>query len=157
MRRVFAEGDTWITTDHLFRRDSDGDYWFVDNKNTVIQLERGPVFCQPVCDALGDITRVDLAMVYSVATNTHDVAVAGVTLGKEGGFSAAILTTALGGLSQDQRHAIVHIVDRIPLTPAYRPLSSPLREAGLAALGETTWYHDRTDGHYRQRSGMPRP
>jgi acyl-CoA synthetase (AMP-forming)/AMP-acid ligase II len=78
MRRVFAEGDTWITTDHLFRRDSDGDYWFVDNKNTVIQLERGPVFCQPVCDALGDITRVDLAMVYSVATNTHDVAVAAV-------------------------------------------------------------------------------
>ncbi len=66
MRGVFAEGDTWITTDHLFRRDSDGDYWFVDNRNTVIQSVRGPVFCQPICDALGDITAIDLAVVYPV-------------------------------------------------------------------------------------------
>ena len=61
MRSVFAEGDTWITTDHLFRRDSDGDYWFVDNRITVIQSVRGPVFCQPICDALGGLTVIDLA------------------------------------------------------------------------------------------------
>ena len=72
MRGVFAEGDTWITTDHLFRRDSDGDYWFVDNRNTVIQSMRGPVFCQPICDALGDITVIDLAVVYPVATDATD-------------------------------------------------------------------------------------
>ncbi len=151
MRGVFAEGDTWITTDHLFRRDSDGDYWFVDNRNTVIQSVRGPVFCQPICDALGDITAIDLAVVYPVATDTHDVAVAAVTLGKDGVLTAASLTTALGGLPRDQRPAIVHVVDRIPLTPSYRPLSTALREAGLTAPGGTTWYHDRIDGHYRQR------
>ena len=72
MRGVFAEGDTWITTDHLFRRDRDGDYWFVDNRNTVIQSMRGPVFCQPICDALGDITVIDLAVVYPVATDATD-------------------------------------------------------------------------------------
>ena len=94
MRAVFAEGDTWITSDHLFRRDSDGDYWFVDNRNTVIQSVRGPVFCQPICDALGDITVIDLAVVYPVATDTHDVAVAAVTLSKDGGLTAASLTTA---------------------------------------------------------------
>ena len=150
MRGVFAGGDTWITTDHLFRRDSDGDYWFVDNRNTVIQSVRGPVFCQPICDALGDITVIDLAVVYPVATDTHDVAVAAVTLGKDGVLTAAALTTALGGLPKDQRPAIVHIVDRIPRTPSYRPLSTALREAGLPAPGETTWYHDLTDSHYRQ-------
>ena len=84
MRSVFAEGDTWITTDHLFRRDSDGDYWFVDNRITVIQSVRGPVFCQPICDALGGLTVIDLAVVYPVATDTHDVAVAAVMLGKGG-------------------------------------------------------------------------
>jgi len=159
MRGVFAEGDTWITTDHLFRRDSDGDYWFVDNRNTVIQSVGGPVFCQPICDALGDITVIDLAVVYPVATDTHDVAVAAVTLGKDGVLTAANLTTALGGLPRDQRPAIVHIVDRIPLTPSYRPLSTALQEAGLPAPGETTWYHDLTDGHYRQSAtigGKPR-
>jgi putative long chain acyl-CoA synthase len=160
MRGVFAKGDTWITTDHLFRRDSDGDYWFVDNRNTVIQSVRGPVFCQPICDALGDITAIDLAVVYPVATDTHDVAVAAVTLGKDGVLTAASLTTALGGLPRDQRPAIVHIVDRIPLTPSYRPLSTTLREAGLPAPGETTWYHDHTDGHYRESAtigGKPAP
>ena len=160
MRGVFAEGDTWITTDHLFRRDSDGDYWFVDNRNTVIQSVGGPVFCQPICDALGDITVIDLAVVYPVATDAHDVAVAAVTLGKGGVLTAAALTTSLSGLPRDQRPAIVHIVDRIPLTPSYRPVSTTLREAGLPAPGETTWYHDHTDGHYRQLAtavGKPAP
>lgn len=150
MRGVFAEGDTWITTDHLFRRDSDGDYWFVDNRNTVIQSVRGPVFCQPICDALGDVTVIGLAVVYPVATDTHDVAVAAVTLGKDSVLTGAALTAALGGLPGDQRPGIVHIVDRIPLTPSYRPLSTALRAAGLPEPGETTWYHDFTDGHYRQ-------
>lgn len=150
MRGVFAEGDTWITTDHLFRRDRDGDYWFVDNRNTVIQSMRGPVFCQPICDALGDITVIDLAVVYPVATDGHDVAVAAVTVGKCGTLTAASLTTALSSLPRGQRPAIVHVVDRIPLTPSYRPLSTTLRDAGLPAPGETTWFHDHTDGHYRQ-------
>ena len=150
MHSVFAEGDTWITTDHLFRRDSDGDYWFVDNRITVIQSVRGPVFCQPICDALGGLTVIDLAVVYPVATDTHDVAVAAVMLGKGGVLTGEALTTALGGLPRDQRPAIVHLVDRIPLTPSYRPLSTALRKAGLPAPGATTWYHDFTDGHYRQ-------
>ncbi len=150
MRGVFAGGDTWITTDHLFRRDGDGDYWFIDSRNTVIHSVRGPVFCQPICDALGNITVIDLAVVYPVATDTYDVAVAAVTLGKGGVLSAASLTTALDGLPRDQRPAIVHIVDCIPLTPSYRTLSTALREAGLPAPGETTWYHDLSDGQYRQ-------
>ena len=121
---------------NLFRRDSDGDYWLVDHRDTVIQSPRGPVFCQPICDALGDIMVIDLAVVYPVATDTHDVAVAAVTLGKGGVLTAASLTTALGGLPRDQRPAIVHIVDRIPLTPSYRPLSTALQEAGLPTPGK---------------------
>jgi putative long chain acyl-CoA synthase len=100
---------------------------------------RGPVFCQPICDALGDISVIDLAVVYPVGTEGHDVAIAAVTLGKDGVLTAASLTTALGGLPRDQRPAIVHIADRIPLMPSYRPLSTALREPGLPAPGETTW------------------
>ncbi|OBK32370.1 hypothetical protein A5658_16835 [Mycobacterium sp. 1245111.1] len=150
MRGVFAQGDTWITTEHLFRRDRDGDYWFVDNRNTVIQSMRGPVFCQPICDALGDITVIDLAVVYPVATDAHDVAVAAVMLGSGGSLTAASLTAALSSIPLRQRPAIVHVVHRIPLTPSYRPLSTTLRAAGLPAPGQTTWYHDHTDGNYRQ-------
>jgi putative long chain acyl-CoA synthase len=116
----------------------------------VIQSMRGPVFCQPICDALGDVTVIDLAVVYPVATEAHDVAVAAVTLSSGAKLTAAGLTSALGSLPRDQRPAIVHIVDRIPLTPSYRPLSTTLRAAGLPAPGETTWYHHLAEDHYRQ-------
>jgi putative long chain acyl-CoA synthase len=99
-------------------------------------------------------------VVYPVTTDAHDVAVAAVTLGKDSVLTAATLTSALSGLPRDQRPAIVHVVERIPLTPSYRPLSTTLREAGLPAPGETTWYHDHTDGHYRQSAtavGKPAP
>lgn len=155
MRSVFAEEDTWITTDHLFRRDTDGDYWFVDNRNTVIQSMRGPVFRQPICDALGDIAAVDLTVVYPVATDSHDVAVAAVTLDRDGVLTGAQLTAALGGLPRYQRPSIVHIVDCVPLTASYRPLSAALRRAGLPPAAETTWYHDPTDGHYRTQGQRP--
>ncbi|MCV7093641.1 AMP-binding protein [Mycobacterium kubicae] len=150
MRSVFAEGDTWVTTDHLFRRDYDGDYWFVDNRSTVIQSALGPVFCQPICDALGEVMVIDMAVVYPVATDTHDVAVAALMLDNDGVLTSAALTAALGRLPGDQRPAFVQIVDHIPLTPSYRPLSAALQSAGLPAAGETTWYYDRADGNYRQ-------
>ena len=31
-RGVFAPADTWVSTEYLFRRDEDGDYWLVDNR-----------------------------------------------------------------------------------------------------------------------------
>ena len=31
-RGVFAPADTWVSTEYLFRRDDDGDYWLVDNR-----------------------------------------------------------------------------------------------------------------------------
>ncbi len=155
MRSVFGQGDTWISTDHLFRRDTDGDYWFVDNRNTVIRSVRGPVFCQPICDALGSISAIELAAVYPVAADKHDVPVAAVTLSRGSILTADMLTNALSGLTPEQRPAILHVVDRIPLTPSYRPLSTALQAAGLPLPGEKTWYHDPTDGQYKQPPASP--
>lgn len=154
MRSVFEEGDTWVTTDHLFRRDTEGDYWYVDNRNTVIQSMRGPVFRQPICDALGDIAAIDLAVVYPVDAAPYSVAVAAVTLNDDGVVTGPQLTKALGDIRPEQRPAIVHVVDSIPLTHDYRPLSTALQAAGLPAPVETTWFHDLADGSYRQQSPL---
>ena len=43
-RGVFAPADTWVSTEYLFRRDEDGDYWLVDNRGTVIHTPRGVVY-----------------------------------------------------------------------------------------------------------------
>ena len=55
-RGVFAPADTWVSTEYLFRRDEDGDFWLVDNRGSVIRTERGPVFSAAVNDAVGRVT-----------------------------------------------------------------------------------------------------
>ena len=56
-RGVFAPADTWVSTEYLFRRDEDGDYWLVDNRGAVIHTARGPVYASTVNDAVGRLGR----------------------------------------------------------------------------------------------------
>ena len=65
-RGVFAPADTWVSTEYLFRRDEDGDYWLVDNRGAVIHTARGPVYASPINDAVGRLGAVDLAVTYGV-------------------------------------------------------------------------------------------
>ena len=46
-RGVFAPADTWVSTESLFRRDADGDYWLVGNRNAPIATARGVTFRNP--------------------------------------------------------------------------------------------------------------
>ena len=68
-RGVFAPGDTWISTEYLFRRDADGDYWLMGRRGSVIRTARGLVYAEPVTDALGLINGVDLAVTYDVSVS----------------------------------------------------------------------------------------
>src|SRR6185295_13462927 len=68
-RGVFAPADTWVSTEYLFRRDEDGDYWLVDNRGMVIHTARGTVYASPVNYALGRLGAVDLAVTYGVEVN----------------------------------------------------------------------------------------
>ena len=43
-RGVFAPADTWVSTESLFRRDADGDYWLVGSRSAVIHTARGVVY-----------------------------------------------------------------------------------------------------------------
>ena len=71
-RGVFAPADTWVSTESLFRRDADGDYWLVGSRNAVIHTARGVVFAEPVTDAVGRIGAVDLAVTYGVTLGGGD-------------------------------------------------------------------------------------
>src|SRR6202158_4989428 len=51
-RGVFAPADTWVSSEYLFRRDEDGDYWLVDNRGSVIRTARGPIYAEPIADAI---------------------------------------------------------------------------------------------------------
>ncbi|MBV8432069.1 MAG: AMP-binding protein [Solirubrobacterales bacterium] len=154
LRGVFAPEDAWVVTGDLFRRDPDGDYWRVDGVGEVIRAASGPVFTTPIRDALGELDAVDLAVAYGVLPpgGEHEVPVAAVTL-RAGPYElkARDIARVMAGLSPEQRPLIVRVVDEIPVTTWFRPLTGPLREAGIpeGREGAQAWYRDASGERYR--------
>jgi putative long chain acyl-CoA synthase len=153
LRGVFAPNDAWLVTGDLFRRDADGDHWRIDNLAEVIRTGDGPVFSTPIRAALGELPAVDLAVAYGVRPEggEHQIAVAAVTLRDGRRVNARELRAALAGLAPDQRPTVVRVVDRIPVTTWYRPITGPLREEGVPKPGNGTvaWYRDPKRDTYR--------
>ena len=152
MRGVFSRDDAWLSTGDLFRRDADGDFWRLDSVHDVIHTAAGPVFAAPIRDALGDLDEVDLAVSYGLrlGDGSEEIAVAVLTLREGHTLTAEMLSRAVAELAQTQRPAVVHVVDEIPVTTWFRPLTQPLRHAGLpAAGGRLAWYLDRSRRRYR--------
>jgi putative long chain acyl-CoA synthase len=150
---VFQRGDAWLEIGDLFRRDADGDYWRIDSVAEVIQTSHGPVFSGPIRDALYGLPAVDLAVAYGQlpSGSEREMAVAAVTLRPGRELDPQELSGALASLSPEQRPAIVHVVDEIPVTTWYRPLTGPLRDQGIPEPGEgvRAWYLDARRGDYR--------
>ena len=153
LRSLFARGDAWVVTGDLFRRDDDGDYWRVDGAGDVIHTEQGPVFTTPIRDALGAIPAIDLALAYGVprADDDHEIAVAAVTVRAGRELTAREIGRAMGVLETEQRPALVHVVDRIPVTTWFRPQTQQLRAAGIPDSSEDSdaWYLDAGGVTYR--------
>ncbi|MCC9180416.1 MULTISPECIES: acyl-CoA synthetase [Mycolicibacterium] len=150
-RGVFAPADTWVSTEFLFRRDEDGDYWLVDNRSAVIRTERGPVFATPVNDALGRIDAVDIAVTYDVAVGDKQVAVTALALRPGGTIPTADLSHALADLPVGNPPDFVHVVADLTLGASYRPLITPLRAAGVPKPSRrNSWYLDTDTDTYKR-------
>ena len=153
LRSLFERGDAWVVTGDLFRRDADGDYWRVDGAGDVIRTDHGRVFTTPMRDALGAIPAADLAVAYGVPhdADEYEIAVAAVTLSAGRELKARELGRALSALEREQRPTVVHVVDRIPVTTWFRPLTHELRAAGLPEPGDgkQVWYLAGSGETYR--------
>ncbi len=156
LRAVFAAGDAWVVTGDLFRRDGDGDYWRVDGVGEVIRTQAGPVFTTAIRDALTELPAVDMAVAYGVAAgpDDHQVAIGAVTLRPGAELAARELGRALEALEPVQRPLIVRVVDEIPVTTWYRPVTLALRREGIPAPGPgvQAWYRDASRTSYRPLS-----
>ncbi|OBF85394.1 acyl-CoA synthetase [Mycobacterium sp. 852002-51163_SCH5372311] len=150
-RGVFAPADTWISTEYLFRRDEDGDYWLAGRRGSVIHSKRGIVYPELVTDALGCINGVDLAATYSVSVGTKQVAVTAVALLPGATITAAGLTEAIANMPVGRGPDIVHVVPDLPLSlTTYRPDVSALRAAGIPKPGRQTWCFDADGKEFRR-------
>ncbi|TQF65487.1 AMP-binding protein [Rhodococcus spelaei] len=150
VRGVFGAGDAWVPTEHLFRRDGDGDFWLMDDKNVVVRALRGPVYGQPIVDALGGLDQVDLAVVYGVLAGDEELAVAAITLRPGSSLTAVDLADSFADLAPGARPDLVHVVPEIPISNSYRPRRSELVAAGLPAPSVRSWFYDPDKDGYRR-------
>jgi putative long chain acyl-CoA synthase len=150
-RGVFAPADTWISTEYLFRRDEDGDYWLLGRRGSEVHTARGLVYAEPVTDALGRINGVDLAVTYNVPVGDQQVAVSAVTLLPGATITAADLTEAIANMPVGLGPDIVHVCPDLPLSPTtYRPTISALRAAGIPKAKRQAWYFDADSNEFRR-------
>ena len=151
MRGVFSRDDAWLSTRDLFRRDADGDYWRLDSVYDVIHTADGVVYPATIRDVLGDLPAVDLVVAYGLRPEGEDeIAVAAVTIRPGHALTADALNETVAALDQTDRPAIVQVLDEIPVTTWFRPLTAPLRAAGLPRPAEgRVWYLDRGGRRYR--------
>ena len=155
-RGVFGPADTWISTEYLFRRDADGDFWLVGRRGSTVPTERGVVFCDPITDALGLIPAVDLAVTYGVSMDGHQVAVTAVTTRPGATITAADLTEAVAAMPFGLGPDIVHVVPELKLSATYRPTVSALRAAGIPKAGRHAWFFDAEANQFRRLTGPAR-
>jgi putative long chain acyl-CoA synthase len=158
-RGVFAPADTWISTEYLFWRDDDGDYWLAGRRGSVVRTARGFVYAEPVTDALGLINGVDLAVTYHVLVGGNEVAVSAVTLLPGAAITAADLTEAVAAMPVGLGPDFVHVVPELTLSASYRPTVSAPRAAGIPKPGRQAWYFDSGNNEFRKltpgvRSGL---
>ncbi|UXA04385.1 acyl-CoA synthetase [Mycobacterium sp. SMC-2] len=149
-RGVFAAGDTWISTEYLFYRDDDGDYWLAGRRGSMVHTARGPVFDEPVTNALGCINGVDLAVTYNVPVGDRELAVSAVTLLPGASITAADLTDAVAKIPIGVGPDIVHVCPEMSLSATYRPTVSALRAAGIPKSGRQAWYFDAEANFFRK-------
>jgi putative long chain acyl-CoA synthase len=149
-RGVFAPADTWISTEYLFRRDADGDYWLMGRRGTVVHTARGLVYAEEVTDALGLINGVDLAVTYNVPVGDREVAVSAVTLLPGATITAADLTEAVNNMPVGLGPDIACVVLELPLSASYRPTVSALRAAGIPKPGRHVWYFDAGNNDFKR-------
>ncbi|MCK9250107.1 MAG: AMP-binding protein [Solirubrobacteraceae bacterium] len=150
LRGVFKRGDAWHVTGDLFRRDAEGDYWLVDHAAAATPTEHGLVYAFPVIDALDAIPDIDLAVAYQVrGAGRRRVAVAAVTLRDGRELAVDDVTGALAALDVERRPDVVHVVDDLPVTTWYRPITSGLRDAGLPDPGDDrAWAYEPSRDRY---------
>jgi putative long chain acyl-CoA synthase len=149
-RGVFAPADTWIATEYLFRRDADGDFWLMGRRGSVVRTARGLVYAEPVTDALGLITGVDLAVTYDVSVGGRQLAASALTLLPGATITAADLTDAVANMPVGLGPDIVHVCPQMSFSATYRPTVSALRAAGIPKSGRQAWYFDARSNEFRR-------
>jgi putative long chain acyl-CoA synthase len=133
VKDLFEPGDAWLMTRDLCRRDAEGDFWLVERLDRLIRTAGGPVPARPIEDALDEMPEVALAVAYGVLEpgSTFEAPAAAVVLRPGAAFDLIAAAKALDErLPVGKRARYLRVVDGVPMTEGYRPLTSELAAEG---------------------------
>ena len=154
-RGVFAPADTWVSTEYLFRRDEDGDYWLVDNRGAVIRTERGPVYASPSTTRSAGSEAVDLAVTYGVDAGGQRVAVTALALRPGGSVASADLSEALAICRSERRPTSCTWCRRWRSARRTAP-RQPAACRGNPEASRNAWYLDPDTNRYKRLTAAVR-
>lgn len=155
LRDVFSRNDRWEVSGHLFRRDSDGDLWFMGSADSAVRSTDGILYLPPIENALSRVPGVDQVVAYSLGDPGAQLAIAALTLRpsmREESLTVTKLRVALGELPAPQRPHLIRVVDEIPVSDSYRPMATAFAREGVPQPGAKVWYRD-VEGRYRRYTG----
>jgi putative long chain acyl-CoA synthase len=128
---VFDADDTWFVTWDVLRRDSDGDFWFVDRASRMLRTDEGRVATRAIEDALEGLGPLRHAVVLGASEQGADQAVAVVATERDAPIELSDWNERVATLPQRLRPAWVKRLTNIPMTVGFRPDKSALETAPL--------------------------
>ncbi len=124
---AFDEDDSWFLAQDVLRRDSDGDYWFVDRLGRMLRTEHGLVASRRIEDALYGYGPIRQAVVYGVAASGFDVPVAVLATEADAPLDPDAFGEFARRLPRIERPRYIRQLASIPLTDGFRPDKAKLQ------------------------------
>jgi putative long chain acyl-CoA synthase len=150
LRGLFAPGDRWVSTDHLFRRDADGDHWLIGHVSELVVTPSGVAAPTLAEEALGALDAVASVAAYpGGAPGEAQRLLAAVQLRPGRTLSVAEVNLAMQQLDPADRPDVIRIVEEIPLTTWWRPDREALRRTGTPREPNTRGWIRDVAGSYR--------
>lgn len=157
IRDAFEPGDTWYVTGDLFRRDGDGDYWFLDRLGDTFRWNGKNVSAHEVEAVLSRDLGVLTAAVYGVLVpgRSGRAAMAAIQLAEGATLDGDALFACVGAhLIPEARPRAIRVVDSFERTATLKIKKSNLRSDGLTTSSEDPIYvYDDARLTYRRSTG----
>jgi acyl-CoA synthetase (AMP-forming)/AMP-acid ligase II len=157
VRDAFANGDAWFNSGDLLRRDSEGDFWFVDRVGDTFRWHGENVSTQQVAQVVNQAGFCKMAVVYGVELPGYDgrAGMAAMVLEDGADFDGDALFDLVGEhLFLAARPRFVRIVDTLDRTDSFKFVTLSMREQGAdpSAVDDPIFWYDADQQTYRRLS-----
>lgn len=152
LQGVFESDDTWFVTWDVLRRDSDGDFWFVDRVGRMLRTPSGVVSTRSIEDALYAFAPLRQVVVFGAPSDGSETPVAVVTTQGDRAFSVDSWNRFAKDLPASHKPVSVKRVTRIPMTDGFRPDKARLETMPASGVAETLRL-DPATGRYARVQG----